>query len=185
MILQSNIWLLRSCSPIVQGLKVCSMNLTRVCDTRSTNCNVCDTCGNKLQSFFHFFSICYSLESEPKTILQWLFAHSARTQSMRMHLISEHVIPTVQIAKFLMLFPHAIFSWLVLTICYVEYHKQFPQLNRTQKSGDNICIYLSHMKCISQVGCAQSLPDVMSLSITDRLVGCLLCGLVNQKPHHS
>jgi hypothetical protein len=164
MILQSNIWLLWSCSPIVQGLKVCSMHLTRVCDTRSTNCNVCDTCSNELQSFFHFFSICYSLESNPKTILQLLFTHSARTRSIKYapdkwacdtphHGITKYVIPTVQIAKFLMLFPYAIFSWLVLTICYVEYHKQFPQLNRTQKSGDNICIYLSHMKCISQVGC--------------------------------
>jgi len=94
MILQSNIWLLRSCSPIVQGLKVCSMHLTRVCDTRSTNCNVCDTCGNKLQSFFHFFPHVIDLKVNEKLFCSSCSLMVLGHRVCSILLISEHVLPT-------------------------------------------------------------------------------------------
>jgi hypothetical protein len=93
MILQSNIWLLRSCSPMVQGLKVCTWQeyvipaaqIAMYVIPAATSCKV----------FFNFFPYVIHLKVNQKLFCSCCSPIVLGHRVCSMHLISEHVIPHI------------------------------------------------------------------------------------------
>ncbi len=92
--MQPNIWLLQSCSPIVQGLKICSMHLIRVLIPAARIAMYVIPAATTYRVFFILFPYVIHLKVNQKLFCSSCSPIVLGHRVCSMHLISEHVIPT-------------------------------------------------------------------------------------------
>jgi len=104
---------------------------------------------------------------------KWACAtHITKSQSMW---YPQYKLQSFSCCFHMLFFPGWSWQYVMLSITNNSHNWTEP------KNLGTTCASIYHIWNASAKWGAQSLPDVMSLRITDTLVGCLLCGLVNEK----